>query len=95
MPLHLFRWLHRGHYADVAFLLHAVFLRPEGPPSRLIERVWDHLPEIERLPDEYRGWDVVRTPSSGRRTADDVLDRQSTEDRDGGGQGEAPGRPGV
>ena len=51
MPLHLFRWMHHGHYDDVAFMLHAVFPRPEGPPSRLIERAWDFMPEIERRPE--------------------------------------------
>ena len=53
MPLHLFRWMDRGHYRSVACMLHAVFPRPEGPPSRLIERVWDFMPEIRlagRLP---------------------------------------------
>jgi hypothetical protein len=32
----LFRWIDRGRYGDVAFTLHALFPRPEGPPSRLI-----------------------------------------------------------
>ena len=36
MPLHLFRWMDRGHYRSVACMLHAIFPRPEGPPSRLI-----------------------------------------------------------
>jgi hypothetical protein len=60
MPLHLFRWMQHGQYEDVAFMLHAVFPRPDGPPSRLIERAWDYLPEIERVPGEYLGWDIVR-----------------------------------
>lgn len=60
MPLHLFRWMHRGLFDDVAFILHAVFPRPDGPPSRLIERAWDFMPEIERRPEAYFGWDVAR-----------------------------------
>jgi hypothetical protein len=60
MPLHLFRWMHYGQFADVAFMLHAVFPRPEGPPSRLIERAWDFMPEIERRPDANYGWDIAR-----------------------------------
>ncbi len=60
MPLHLFRWMHHGHYPDVAFMLHAVFPRPEGPPSRLIERAWDFMSEIERRPEAYFGWDIAR-----------------------------------
>jgi hypothetical protein len=59
MPLHLFRWLHRGHFDNVAFVLHAVFPRPIGPPSRLIETAWDHIPEIERV-GGYMNWDVRR-----------------------------------
>ncbi len=42
MPLHLFRWMNHGHYRDVAFVLHAVFPRPDGPPSLLIERMGFH-----------------------------------------------------
>ena len=60
LPLHFFRSMHRGHASDVAFLLHALFPRPDGPPSRLIERVWDILPEIERRPEAHFGWDVAR-----------------------------------
>lgn len=59
MPLHLFRWTHRGYYDDVAFMLHAVFPRPEGSPRLLIERIWDHMPEIERRPDADFGWDIA------------------------------------
>jgi hypothetical protein len=57
IPRQLFRWLHRGHYPDVAFVLHALFPRPEGPPSRLIETAWDHIPEIERV-GGYLNWDL-------------------------------------
>lgn len=60
MPLHLFRWMHRGHYANVAFILHALFPRPEGPPSRLIEHAWDFMPELERRPAANFGWDIAR-----------------------------------
>ncbi|MFO0887956.1 MAG: hypothetical protein U0790_02295 [Isosphaeraceae bacterium] len=60
MPLHLFRWMHHGQYPDMAFMLHAVFPRPEGPPSRLIERAWDFMPEIERRPGADFGWDIAR-----------------------------------
>jgi hypothetical protein len=63
VPLHLFRWMHHGQYPEVAFLLHAVFPRPEGPPSRLIERAWDFLPEIERRPEAYLAWDIARNSS--------------------------------
>jgi hypothetical protein len=62
MPLHLFRWMNRGHYGDVAFILHALFPRPEGPPSRLIERAWDFMPEIERRRELSFGWDIVKKP---------------------------------
>jgi hypothetical protein len=60
MPPHLFRWMDHGQYEQVAFVLHAVFPTPEAPPSRLIERAWDFLPELERCPGGY-GWDVART----------------------------------
>ena len=60
MPLHLFRWMDRGHYRSVACMLHAIFPRPEGPPSRLIERAWNFMPEIRRTPGVYRGWDIAR-----------------------------------
>lgn len=59
IPPHLFRWQHRGHHTDVAFILHAIFPRPEGPPSRLIESAWDHIPEIERV-GGHLSWDVKR-----------------------------------
>jgi hypothetical protein len=59
IPRHLFRWLHRGLYDDVAFVLHAVFPRPAGPASRLIETAWDHIPEIERI-GGYMNWDIAR-----------------------------------
>ena len=59
MPLHLFRWMQHGNYSDVAFMLYAVFPHPEGPPSRLIESTWNHLPEIERIPG-YTAWDIKR-----------------------------------
>jgi hypothetical protein len=72
MPLHLFRWMHRGSSDNVAFILHAVFPHPEGPPSRLIERAWDFMPEIERRPGAFLGWDIARkssrnAPSTSRR----------------------------
>jgi hypothetical protein len=51
--------MERGNYSDVAFMLHAVFPRPEGPPSRLIESAWNFLPEIQRIPG-YMSWDVKR-----------------------------------
>jgi hypothetical protein len=60
MPPHLFRWMHQGHYPDMAFMLHAVFPRPEGPPSRLIESAWDFMPEIERSPEANFDWDIAR-----------------------------------
>ncbi len=63
MPLHLFRWMDRGQHRSVACMLHAIFPRPEGPPSRLIERAWDFMPEIRRSPGVYRGWDVARKSS--------------------------------
>jgi len=59
LPLHFFRWMHHGQYHNIAFMLHALFPRPEGPPSRLIERVWDFMPEIERRPDADFGWDIA------------------------------------
>ena len=59
IPLQLFRWMSHGHYSDVALVLHALFPRLEGPPRRLIESAWTHLPEIERIPG-YRAWDIKR-----------------------------------
>jgi hypothetical protein len=43
IPKQLSRWIDRGHYGDVAYTLHALFPRPEGPPSRLIERCWQYI----------------------------------------------------
>jgi hypothetical protein len=59
IPLQFFRWMSHGNYHDVAFILRAVFPRPEGPPSRLIESAWNYLPEIERIPGDG-AWDVKR-----------------------------------
>lgn len=67
MPLQFFRWMHHGHYLDVAFVLQAIFPRPEGPPSRLIERVWDVMPDLERHPNAYFGWDIARKRTSANR----------------------------
>ena len=39
----------------MAFMLHPVFPRPEGPPSRLIEQASDFMPEIERRPEATFG----------------------------------------
>ena len=60
MPLHLFRWMDHGQYDAVAFILHAVFPRPDGPPSRLIETVWNDMPEIARRSRAEHGWDIAR-----------------------------------
>jgi hypothetical protein len=59
MPLHLFRWMSRGLFDNVAFMLHAVYPKPAGRPSGLIEEAWTYMPEIERVPG-YPGWDVKR-----------------------------------
>jgi hypothetical protein len=59
IPLHMFRWMSRGNFRDVALLLHTLFPRLEGPPRRLIESAWNHLPEIKRIPG-YMAWDIKR-----------------------------------
>ena len=41
----LFVWIDRGHYGDVAYMLYALFPRPNGPPYRLIEECWQYIPE--------------------------------------------------
>ena len=60
LPIQLFRWMHQGQYADMAFMLHAVAPRPEGTPARLIERAWDIMPEIVRRPEATHGWDIAQ-----------------------------------
>jgi hypothetical protein len=55
----LFRWVDHGHYDSAAFMLHAVFPRPAGARSALIEQAWDHMPGIERIPG-YSSWNVKR-----------------------------------
>ena len=59
MPLQLFRWMDHGQYEAVAFMLHAVFPRPDGPPSRLIETAWNDMPEIARRSKGQYGWDIA------------------------------------
>jgi hypothetical protein len=59
IPLHMFRWMCRGNYSDVALMLHALFPRLEGSARGLIESAWNHLPEIERVPG-YMAWDIKR-----------------------------------
>ena len=39
----LFTWIVRGHYDAAAFTLYALFPRPGGPPSRLIEDCWQYI----------------------------------------------------
>jgi hypothetical protein len=60
MPLHLFRWMDRGQYRSVACMLRAIFPRPEGPPSRLIETAWNFMPEMARRSKGQYGWDIAR-----------------------------------
>ena len=59
MPLHQSRWMDHGQYEAVAFMLHADFPRPEGPPSRLIETAWNNMPEIARRSNAQHGWDIA------------------------------------
>ncbi len=64
LPAQFFNWFHRGHYDDPAYLLHALYPRPEGPPGRLIERIWDHLPDLVRDPYASFGWRVAKGPGA-------------------------------
>jgi hypothetical protein len=59
LGLQLFRWVNQGHYDSVAFMLHAVYPKPAGARSALIEAAWTHMPEIERVPG-YLAWNVKR-----------------------------------
>jgi len=51
----LFNWIEHGQYDSVAYLLHALFPRPDGPPSSLIEQCWRWIPEevIEQRPQQW------------------------------------------
>src|SRR5262249_12055462 len=41
----LFAWIEKGHYDDIAYIAHALFARPAGPPSLLIESCWGYIPD--------------------------------------------------